>query len=226
MRILVVEDEIDLNNLIYRWLKKKGYALDSAFDGEQALNLYHENDYDLILLDLNLPKISGLDVLRMVRKENMRIKILILSAQTAIDERVRGLDMGANDYLIKPFDLRELEARIRTLLRMDFKLSPNILMVKELYMDTNQKKVFINKEELSLTRKEYAILEYLMLHKGELISGEELFEHVWNNEADEFSNVLKFHMHSLKKKIAQVSDEEYIENKRGLGYRVVVDEKN
>lgn len=221
-----MEDEKDLHGILVRGLKKRGYAPDSAYDGEKALELYHINTYDLILLDLNLPIISGLEVLRQIREKDMHTKILILSAQTAIDDRVRGLDMGANDYLIKPFDFRELDARIRTLLRMDYILKPQVLALHDLSLDLAASSVHIKGREVHLTPKEYGILAYLLLNKGNIVSGEELFEHVWNNEADEFSKALKFHMHSLKKKLSEYSDYEYIENKRGLGYRVIIDEKD
>ena len=220
MRILLVEDEKDLNYAMAKGLKKSGYAVDSAYDGEEALDLFRINAYDLILLDLNLPKIDGIDVLKEIRKEDLCVRIMIVSARTAIDERVLGLDLGANDYLIKPFDFKELEARIRTLLRMNYYQNPSILTVLNLSLNTNSKKVYIDDNEIELTRKEYSILEYLMLHKDRLVSNEELFEHIWDCEADEFSNTLKFHMHSLKKKLASISDIEYITNKRGQGYRV------
>ena len=220
MRILLVEDERDLNYAIAKGLKKSGYAVDSAYDGEEALDLFRINAYDLILLDLNLPKIDGIDVLKAIRTEDLYVRIMIVSARTAIDERVLGLDLGANDYLIKPFDFKELEARIRTLLRMNYYQNPSILTVLNLSLNTNSKKVYIDDNEIELTRKEYSILEYLMLHKDRLVSNEELFEHIWDCEADEFSNTLKFHMHSLKKKLASISDIEYITNKRGQGYRV------
>lgn len=220
MRILLVEDERDLNYAMAKGLKKSGYAVDSAYDGEEALDLFHINAYDLILLDLNLPKMDGIDVLKAIRTEDLYVRIMIVSARTAIDERVLGLDLGANDYLIKPFDFKELEARIRTLLRMNYYQNPSILTVLNLSLNTNSKKVYINDTEIELTRKEYSILEYLMLHKDRLVSNEELFEHIWDCEADEFSNTLKFHMHSLKKKLANISDIEYITNKRGQGYRV------
>ena len=220
MRILLVEDERDLNYAMAKGLKKSGYAVDSAYDGEEALDLFRINAYDLILLDLNLPKMDGIDVLKAIRTEDLYVRIMIVSARSAIDERVLGLDLGANDYLIKPFDFKELEARIRTLLRMNYYQNPSILTVLNLSLNTNSKKVYINDTEIELTRKEYSILEYLMLHKGRLVSNEELFEHIWDCEADEFSNTLKFHMHSLKKKLANISDIEYITNKRGQGYRV------
>ena len=220
MRILLVEDEKDLNFILVKGLKKAGYAVDPAYDGEEALELFDINDYDLVILDLNLPIIDGMEVLKTIRQTNQSVKVLILSARSSIDERVKGLDAGANDYLVKPFDFKELEARIRNLLRMSFASQPSILKAQDLSIDTNTKKVFIAEQEVELTRKEYSILEYLMTNQDRLITNEELFEHIWDCEADEFSNTLKFHMHSLKKKLAIVSPTEYIVNKRGQGYRI------
>ena len=220
MRLLLVEDERDLNFIIAKGLKKQGYAVDSAYDGQEALELFDVNEYDLIILDLNLPIIDGYEVLKTVRQTNAEIKIIILSARSSIDERVKGLDNGANDYLVKPFDFKELEARIRNLLRMDFSRKPATLKTMDLVLDSNTKKVFVGDREVELTRKEYSILEYLMSNQDRLIPNEELFEHIWDCEADEFSNTLKFHMHSLKKKLAQASPKEYIINKRGQGYRM------
>ncbi len=220
MRILLVEDERDLNFILVKGLKKVGYAVDPAYDGEEALELFDINEYDIVILDLNLPVIDGMEVLKKIRQNNQSVKVLILSARSSIDERVAGLDAGANDYLVKPFDFKELEARIRNLLRMNFAKRPSILKVQDLSVDTNTKKVFISDQEVELTRKEYSILEYFIMNQDRLISNEELFEHIWDCEADEFSNTLKFHMHSLKKKLANVSPKEYIVNKRGQGYRI------
>ena len=159
------------------------------------------NEYDLMILDLNLPYLDGLDVLREIRKTNRAIKILILSARTEIEDRVLGLDLGANDYLIKPFDFLELEARIRTLLRWHFIQQPSVLECGGIILDTTAKTVWLSGQLVSLTKKEYAILEYLMAQKGKVISAEELIEHVWDSEVDLFSNSLKYHIHSLKKKL-------------------------
>lgn len=220
MRILLVEDEKDLNFILAKGLKKAGYAVDPAYDGQEALELFDINEYDLVVLDLNLPVIDGIEVLETIRKTNQEIKVLILSARTSIDDRVKGLDAGANDYLVKPFDFKELEARIRNLLRMKFNKQPTSLKALDLSIDTNTKKVFINEQEVELTRKEYSILEYLLVNSDRLISNEELFEHIWDCEADEFSNTLKFHIHSLKKKLTAVGHKDYIVNKRGQGYRI------
>ena len=219
MKLLLVEDDMELSSILVKGLKKCRYAVDVAYDGEEALSSYEINEYDLIVLDLNLPQIDGLDVLKKIRENDMKTKVLILSARSEIEDRVLGLDLGANDYLIKPFNFLELEARIRTLLRRSFVQESNILTCNGIKMDNTSKKVSFNEKILSLTNKEYAILEYLMIHKECVISAEQLIEHVWDSEVDLFSNSLKFHIHSLKKKISDVSGkDEYIKNIRGQGY--------
>lgn len=218
MRILLVEDEKLLSGYITKGLTNCGYAVDAVYDGEEALFEYSVNSYDLIVLDLNLPKKDGLDVLREIREKDDNIKIIILSARSKVDDRILGLDEGANDYLVKPFDFGELEARVRSLLRREFtQLSP-MLAIGELRMDTKSKKVLFGDVEISLTRKEYGILEYLMLHKNQVISAEEVTEHVWNNEFDPFSNTFRYHIHSLKKKLNAVSGLDFIKTVHGQGY--------
>lgn len=218
MRILLVEDEKKLSNSIVKGLTNAGYAVDAAYDGEEALYEYEVNEYDLIILDLNLPKKDGIDVLREIREKDNEMKILILSARTKIDDRILGLDEGANDYLIKPFDFGELKARIRNLLRRDFVQKPQDLTLNGLTVDTKAKRVLYHTQEIALTRKEYGILEYLMLHKNQIISAETLTEHVWNNEFDPFSNSFRYHIHSLKKKISAASGLDFIKTVWGQGY--------
>lgn len=219
MKLLLVEDEEDLSALLVKGLRKKGYAVDPVFDGEEALFAYEINEYDLIILDLNLPKMDGLEVLKQVRSQDSLTKILILSARSKIEERVCGLDSGANDYLIKPFDFLELEARVRTLLRMHYTQHPTVLACGQLKIDTASRQAALQNKPLALTKKEYALLEYLALHQGQVISAETLIEHVWDSEVDLFSNSLKFHIHSLKKKLELAdASHEYIQNLRGQGY--------
>jgi DNA-binding response OmpR family regulator len=220
MRLLLVEDEEMLSEIIAKGLRKGGYAVDTAFDGEEALYLYEINGYDLIVLDLNLPLIDGIDVLQKIRETDNRTKILILSARAKVDDRILGLDKGANDYLIKPFDFGELEARIRNLLRREFSLTSTILKTKGIVVDTKLKKAEYNGQPLNLPRKEYAILEYLMVHTNEVVSSEQLIEHIWDNELDPFSNVLRYHICSLKKKLSEVSEAEVIQTVRGQGYLI------
>ncbi|ASA23731.1 response regulator transcription factor [Paenibacillus donghaensis] len=224
MKLLLVEDEEELSAIISKGLRKSGYAIDHAYDGEEALYLYTVNEYDLIILDLNLPKLDGLEVLNTIRSKDNFVKVLILSARSDVEDRVTGLDLGANDYLIKPFDYKELEARIRMLLRMSFTQKSTVLACGELKLDTVSKTASYQKSLLSLTKKEFAILEYLFLHQDTVISSEQLIEHVWDSEADLFSNALKYHIHSLKKKINESGCQvEYIKNIRGQGYILTED---
>ncbi len=218
MKILLVEDEEMLAAIIAKGLRKVGYAVDTVFDGEEALEYYDIYEYDIIILDLNIPKIDGLDVLRTIRKKDTDQKILILSARTKVNERILGLDEGANDYLIKPFDFGELEARIRNLLRRNFSGIPTTIVLNNFTIDTNAKRVTCNNDTLNLTRKEYSIFEYLILNKNKIISAEKLVEHIWDSEFDPFSNTLRYHIHTLKKKLSDFSNEEIIKTIRGQGY--------
>lgn len=226
MRILLVEDEKKLSASIVKGLSNAGYAVDAAYDGEEALYEYEVNEYDLIILDLNLPKKDGIDVLREIREKDNEMKVLILSARTKVDDRILGLDEGANDYLIKPFDFGELKARIRNLLRREFVQKPQDLTLNGLTVDTKAKRVLYQAQEIMLTRKEYGILEYLMLHKNQIISAETLTEHVWNNEFDSFSNSFRYHIHSLKKKISAASGLDFIKTVWGQGYIIEDGEVN
>ena len=226
MRILLVEDERKLSDSVVKGLTNAGYAVDAAYDGEEALYEYEVNEYDLIILDLNLPKKDGLDVLREIREKDNEMKVLILSARTKVDDRILGLDEGANDYLIKPFDFGELKARIRNLLRREFVQKPQDLTLNGLAVDTKAKRVLYQAQEIMLTRKEYGILEYLMLHKNQIISAETLTEHVWNNEFDPFSNSFRYHIHSLKKKISAASGLNFIKTVWGQGYIIEDGEVN
>lgn len=219
MKILLVEDEEELAGIVARGLRKCGYAVDAAYDGEEALDYYRLNVYDVIILDLNLPKKDGLAVLQSIRQRDKRMKILILSARSAIEDRVLGLDSGANDYLTKPFDFLELEARIRSLSRIAYIQQENELSCGGLRLNMAAKSVAFHETKLSLTKKEYAILEYLLLHKGQVISAEQLLNHAWDSDADLFPDTLKYHIHSLKKKLTETgSNQELIRNIRGMGY--------
>ena len=218
MKILLVEDEDMLSAIITKGLRKVGYAVDTVFDGEEALEHYEIYEYDIIILDLNIPKIDGLNVLRSIRKKDADQKIIILSARTKIDERILGLDEGANDYLTKPFDFGELEARIRSLLRRNFSGIPKSIILDKFTIDLNAKKVICGKDVLNLTRKEYNIFEYLLININKIISAEQLVEHIWDSEFDPFSNTLRYHIHTLKKKLSDHSNVEVIKTIRGQGY--------
>lgn len=222
MRILVVEDEIDLLEAIAEGLRIDGYAVDTSEDGEEGLELAVVNDYDLIILDLNLPNMDGLDILKNIRTNDKLTKILILTSRSSIEDRVKGLDLGANDYLIKPFHFDELEARIRCLLRMKFIQEDEELKYKNLKINTKSRKAYIADNEIKLTRKEFAILEYLMKNINKTISQEELIDHVWDNSVDMFSNSVRVHINSLRKKLKVKLDEDIIKNVVGLGYIIEI----
>lgn len=224
LKLLLLEDEEMLSSVIAKGLRKLGYAVDTAFDGEEALYLYEINSYDLLILDLNVPHIDGLAVLKKIRKIDEITKILILSARSKVNDRIIGLDSGANDYLIKPFDFGELEARIRNLLRRTFVQKSPVLICKNLKLDTSTKKVYWDNISIELTKKEYSILEYLLMNKNKVISAEDIIEHVWDSEFDPFSNVLRYHIHTLKKKLAQYSELDLIKTVRGQGY--IIEENN
>lgn len=217
MKVLLVEDEKTLSSIISKGLRKLSYAVDSAFDGQEALDFFYINNYDLIILDINIPKLDGFEVLKRIRKTDNHIKIIILSAKNMVEDKVLGLDLGANDYLEKPFDFLELEARIRNLLRWEFVKIENVIYIGSLKIDTIKKQVYIDSKEIILTNKEYAILEYLGLNKDRFILAEEIIEHVWESDFDLFSNTFKFHIHSLKKKL---NKDGIIKNIRGKGYNI------
>lgn len=220
MRLLVVEDDILLGEGLCMGLRKKGYAVDKAVDGIDALNLIESTEYDLIILDLALPNLSGWEILKTIRSYDLEIRILILSAKSLVEDKIKGLDMGANDYLTKPFDFFELDARVRNLLRQKISLEESIIRYQSICLDSTKRIVTVNNQPIKLTRKEFGILEYLIRHPEEVFSAEKLMEHVWDGDVDLFSNTFKYHMYSLRKKIAavDVNASELIHTIRGVGY--------
>ena len=218
MRILIVEDEIDLCDSIAEGLQIDGYAVDTCNDGLAAYELITTEIYDLVVLDLNLPGMDGIDILKEVRKTDKDIKVLILSARSSISDKVLGLDVGANDYLAKPFAFEELEARIRSLLRRNFTQENTVLTWETLSLDTIGRTAFVNDVAIMLTRKELSLLEYFLLNQSKVISQEELMEHVWNMEADSFSNAVRVHIASLRKKLKATMGYDPIATKIGEGY--------
>ena len=218
MRILVAEDERDLNGLITKKLAKSGYSVDSCFDGEEALSYIDFAEYDAIILDIMMPKKDGFAVIREIRQRKLKTPVIFLTARDSIEDRVSGLDLGANDYLVKPFHLDELAARIRNLTLRRFTQNDVVLTCRELSFDTKTRKASVNGEALSLTRKETGILEYLMLNQGRPISQEELIEHVWDSNVDNFSNSIRVHISALRKKLRTALGYDPISNRIGEGY--------
>ncbi|MFQ9997966.1 MAG: response regulator transcription factor, partial [Anaerococcus obesiensis] len=193
MKILIVEDEKILNNTINKSLKDAGYEVESAFDGFDAMEMIEIESYDLIVLDLNLPNMDGMEILKNLRKEDVETKVLILSARSQIQDKVEGLDAGANDFLQKPFHLDELKARVRSLTRRNFIQNNTELSFDKIKFDSKNRTIFIDDKELKLTRKESGILEYLLLNQGRPVSQEELIDHVWDSSVDLLSNSIRVH---------------------------------
>jgi DNA-binding response OmpR family regulator len=222
MRILIIEDEIDLADALARGLRQIGYAIDIAVNGMAGWDLGQVNDYDLLILDLNLPELDGLEVCQRLRAVKPNLLILILTARSELDDKIMGLDMGADDYLIKPFHFEELAARIRALLRRDLRVRDPVLSVGDLILDPAGRVAWQGKRKLELTRKELAILELLMRHPGEILSQEKIIEHVWGEEANLFTDSVRVHIHSLRRKLGDDIDRQrYIVTVIGEGYRLI-----
>ena len=220
MRLLVVEDERSLREDITKKLRLSGYEVDACEDGEEALDILASEQYDLILLDLNLPKVDGMTVLRTLRESDLETRVLILSARSEISDKVDGLDAGANDYLSKPFHLAELEARVRSLTRRQFIQRDICLRCGRISFDTKSRITSVDGQLLALTRKESGVLEYLLLHQGRPVSQEELMEHVWDGSVDSFSNSIRVHMSALRKKLRAALGYDPICNRIGEGYEI------
>ena len=223
MKLLLIEDEPQLLEAYKKGLSQEGYGIDTARTLKEAQDYLSYNDYDLVLLDLNLPDGNGLDLLHELRAENTQVKIIIVSALNQTQIRIQGLDEGANDYLTKPFDFDELKARIRALLRRDFSLKPNRLVLKEFSLDLSLHQIFYQDKVVALTLKEYAIFSYLMQNVDRVVSAEELLEKCWNDELDPFSDVMRVHIYALRKKIhALTQRDDVIVTLKGVGYTLNV----
>ena len=220
MKVLIVEDERKLLRLLKEGLDLLGYVTDVARDGEEALDLAYVECYDIVILDINLPKKDGFEVLRDIRQFNKEVNIIMLTARSDIDDRVKGLDYGANDYMTKPFDLKELDARMRSLLRRKSIQEETEITINGITFDTVKRLATYKGESLGLTAKETGIIEYLFLNRDRYVSVEELMDHVWDSNADDFSNTVRVHMSSLRKKIKKATGENYIENAIGKGYKI------
>ena len=204
MRILVVEDEKKINDIIVKTLKQEKYGVDSCFDGEEALDYIFSVEYDIILLDIMLPKRDGFEVLKSIRKKGIKTPVLFLTAKDEIEDRVKGLDLGADDYLVKPFAFEELLARIRVLLRKNSgsgEDTGNVLKIANLTVDCNKHEVFRDDVLIKLSAKEFSILEYMMRNRGRVVSKEKIEEHVWDFDYEGGSNIVEVYIKFLRKKI-------------------------
>ena len=224
MRILVVEDEKRIADFLGRGLQGAGYAVDVAQDGATALQFTHDTDYDLVILDLMLPDMDGLKVLERIRSRRNGPPVLILSARGAVDDRVKGLETGADDYLTKPFAFVELLARVRALLRRG-QPSPEKLQVADLVLDCARRKVLRGTENIELAPKEFGILEYMMRNKGRPLSRTMIVEHVWDMDYDGLTNIVDVYIRHLRSKIDDRFVQKLIHTVRGIGYMIEAPEK-
>lgn len=226
MRLLVVEDEKKLNELITKKLKKEYYGVDSCFDGEEAIRYVEGTEYDAIILDIMLPKLDGFEVIKRIRAKKNKVPILLLTARDNIDDKVKGLDYGADDYLVKPFIFEELMARIRVLLRRNSGNADNVVTIANLKVDFDAKTVFRDDLLIKLSGREYSILEYLIRNKGKILSRERIEDHIWNYDYEGGTNVIDVYIRYLRKKIDDSYTPKLIHTIRGLGYVLRVDNEN
>ncbi len=222
MRILVVDDDRHLNGIIKRGLTEETYAVDTAFDGEEAEYLACVNSYDLIILDIMMPKKDGIEVCQSLRGNHINTPILMLTAKDAVEDRVRGLDAGADDYLVKPFAFSELLARIRALLRRDGTAKTPELKVGDVVLNTRTREVWRGNRAIELTTKEYTVLEYFMRHPNVVVTRTMLEEHAWDYDFDSMSNLVDVYIRRLRRKIDEGEEVSLIQTVRGAGYRLKI----
>ncbi|MBJ8350390.1 response regulator transcription factor [Streptococcus zalophi] len=219
MKILIVEDEFDLNKSIAKLLKTQHYTTDSAYNGQEALDYVAVSEYDVIILDVMMPKMDGFEFLKEIRNSGNQVPVLMLTAKDALEDRVFGLDSGADDYLTKPFAFDELMARLRAMMRRtNRKVLSNIINIHDVEIDLSLKQVRKNKELIDLTGKEYELLEYLARHRNQVLSREQIREHVWNLDYVGESNIIDVLIKNLRRKLDTDQEQSIILTKRGLGY--------
>ena len=218
MRLLVAEDERDLNEIILQKLKSEGYSVDACYDGAEAMDILSYTEYDAVLLDIMMPKADGYQVLEALRASGKETPVLFLTARDAIEDRVSGLDSGACDYLVKPFSLEDLAARVRAALRISHGKSTNLLTIDDLTVDCGAHRVTRGGKLIELSAKEYALLEYLMLNQGIVLSREKIENHIWNFDYEGGTNVVDVYISYLRKKIDGGHEKRLIHTVRGRGY--------
>ena len=220
MRLLVVEDQKDLNEIIVRKLTNEHYSVDACYTGNDALDFIRCAEYDGIILDIRLPGITGIGVLREMRASGNNTPVLLLTAMGTVEDRVAGLDAGADDYLVKPFDFNELLARVRAIVRRGGERAGNVMTSGDLTLDSASRTVTRGGQEIKLTAKEFDILEYLMQNQGRVLSRDKLSNHIWNYDYDGGSNVIDVYMYHLRRKIDRDFDEKKIQTVKGAGYMI------
>lgn len=218
MKILVVEDEVDLNSVICRQLKKNGFVADGCFNGEEALSFIDVGEYDAIILDIMMPRMDGYSFLERIRGRGLRTPVLMLTAKDGLEDRIAGLDTGADDYLVKPFEMGELLARLRAVIRRSYGAGSSLIKAGDLILDLSKRMVWRGGAEISLTGKEYAVLEYLMLKKDHVVTRGQILQHVWDFDYEGDSNLIDVLVKNIRKKINLEDSPPLIHTKRGIGY--------
>lgn len=224
MRILVAEDEKSLNRVITKRLESEGYSVDSCFNGEDALDYMYVGEFDAVIMDIMMPKLDGIEAVKRMRARGDSTPVIFLTAKDSISERVAGLDAGAEDYLTKPFAFEELLARIRVMTRKKSGNTTNVYTVADLVLDTSSRTVQRGGTQITLSAKEYDILEYLILNKGKIISREKIENHVWNFDYSGGTNIVDVYIRYLRKKLDDGFDEKLIHTVRGMGYVLKISE--
>lgn len=219
MRVLVVEDEKDLNDIMTKRLKQEGYTVDACYDGMDAWDYIMLSDYDVILLDIMIPRMSGLELLEKLRKERMTTKVILITAKDEVEERVYGLDCGADDYMVKPFSFEELLARIRAITRRSAKMATNIYQIANLTVDFKKREVLRDQTMIiPLSAKEFALLEYLIQNQGIVLSRDKIERKLWSFDYEGGSNIIDVYIRYLRKKIDDGYEPKLIHTVRGVGY--------
>lgn len=220
MKILVVEDEHIIATSLKKGLEQEHYTVDLAFDGQEGFDLASGEDYDLLILDLMLPKMDGLEICRQLRSEQNNVPILILTAKSQTEDKIKGLNSGADDYLTKPFAFEELLARIRALSRRPKSATAEIITVGDLSLNLSTYEVIRNKKPISLSKKEYSLLECLMRHADKILNKDQLIQHVWSYESDILPNTVEVYIRNLRQKIDKPFNKKLIKTIRGFGYKL------
>lgn len=218
MRILVAEDEKALNRIIVKQLKASGYSVDSCFDGEEAYDYASSTEYDAAVFDVMMPKMDGFETVKKMRSNKIGIPVIFLTARDSIEDRVTGLDIGADDYLVKPFSFEELLARIRVVIRKNTQEKTSIIKAADLVVDISKHRVERNGKEIQLSAKEYELLRYLIINKNHILSREQIENHIWNYDYEGGTNVVDVYIRYLRKKIDENYERKLIHTVRGMGY--------
>lgn len=222
MKILLAEDEKELSNALVMLLSHNNYVVDAVYDGEDALSYAQEIDYDIIILDIMMPKLNGYQVLSKLREKNCKAPILMLTAKSHVDDKVTGLELGADDYLTKPFEMKELLARIKALLRRPQNFNADILEFGDMYLNRDTYQIICNNQQVVLNKKEFQTMELLILNSKQILSKDLIMDKIWGYESDAEINVVWVNISSLRKKLAKLDSKVTIASIRGLGYKIEV----